>query len=83
MEDDMPGYTITVVRSDYRRVSVPIERDDLGAVVGQALDKARTLALNGCPFGDAQPPRCVEIADSLDALVLRIMVDASLIPLAP
>ena len=79
----MPEYSITVVRDDHRRVPVTVDRHDLDAVVRQALDKARTLAITGCPFGDAEPPRHVEIADEGGDLVLRIAIDPSLVPIEP
>jgi len=76
------AYSITVVRADGRRAPIAVQSDDLGAVCRQALDKAQMLAINGCPFGDAQPPRCVRITDDKGKLVLRIAIDPSLIPRA-
>ena len=76
----MPRFSITVVRADGRRVAIATTSDDLETVCRQALDKARSLAINGCPFGDRLPPRSVRIVDRDGTLVLRIAIDPSLIP---
>jgi hypothetical protein len=71
-------YSIRVVRGGGEIRRVEVDDQQLEAVCRQALKKAQDLATHGCPFGDALPPRFVEIHDEQDQLLLRIAIDASL-----
>jgi hypothetical protein len=76
----MPRYSVNVVRGGGEIAPVPIVDDAVSAVFGLALERAQHLVVHGCPFGDRIAPRCVEIRDECDGLLISIAIDESLRP---
>ena len=70
------------MRADGRLRTLAVEDPGLDMVFRQALRFARNAAVDGCPLGDALPPKWVEIHDAAGRLVVRIMIDESLKPRA-
>lgn len=76
----MSDHAIIVTRADGRLHPLEIKDPSFEAVCAQALRFAQNAAVQGCPLGDALPPKWVDILESDGSLFIRITVDESLRP---